>query len=106
MLDIKGSTKSDTTFFERRELVEKELLETSTKKKNPEKENIVQVFEKLDKSKGKVKLSQQNQKVLYAKKYSLKPDIVVRTSISYFLSQNLGRYFNKNHHKTSGVWLL
>ena len=32
ILDIKGSTKSDTTFIKRRELVKKELLDTIAKK--------------------------------------------------------------------------
>ena len=47
ILDIKGSAKSDATFIKRRELVEKELLETIAKKnkKQTEKDNTTQVFE-------------------------------------------------------------
>ena len=54
ILDIKGSTKFETTFLKRRELVEKALLDTA------------QVLEKLNKSKGNLKLSQQNRKILDA----------------------------------------
>ena len=66
ILDIKGSTNSDTIFIKRRELVEKELLDTT--EKTTEKENTTQVLEKLNKKKGSFKLSQQNQKILDAKK--------------------------------------
>ena len=44
VLDIKGSTKSVTTFIKRRELIEKELLDTT--EKTTEKENTAQVLEK------------------------------------------------------------
>ena len=66
VLDIKGSTKSVTTFIKRRELIEKELLDTT--EKTTEKENTAQVLEKLNKNKGSLKLSQQNQKKVDAKK--------------------------------------
>ena len=39
ILDIKGSTKSGNIFIKRRELVEKELLDTT--EKTTEKENTV-----------------------------------------------------------------
>ena len=65
VLDIKGSTKSVTTFIKRRELIEKELLDTT--EKTTEKENTAQVLEKLNKNKGSLKLSQQNQKKVDAK---------------------------------------
>ena len=54
VLDIKGSTKSVTTFIKRRELIEKELLDTT--EKTTEKENTAQVLEKLNKNKGSLKL--------------------------------------------------
>ena len=41
ILDIKGSTKSDTTFVKRRELVRKELWDTIAKK--IEKDNTAEV---------------------------------------------------------------
>ena len=66
VLDIKGSTKSVTTFIKRRELIEKELLDTT--EKTTEKENTAQVLEKLNKNKGSLKLSLQNQKKVDAKK--------------------------------------
>ena len=47
-----------------------------------------------------MKLLQQNQKILDAKKYSIEPDIIVRASTSYFLPQNPRRLFNEDHHKT------
>ena len=75
ILDIKGSTKSDTTFVKRRERVEKNTIA-----KKPEKDNTVQVLEKLSKNKGNLKLSQQNHKILYAKIYPIEPDIIVRPS--------------------------
>ena len=65
-LDIKGSTKSVTTFIKRKKLLEKELLDTT--EKTSERENTVQVLEKLNKNKGSLKLSQQNQKKVDAKK--------------------------------------
>ena len=89
ILDIKGSTKSDTTSIKRREVVEKELLDTIAK--ITEKDNTAQVLEKLNKNKGNVKLSQQNQKILDSKKYPFEPDIIVRPSTSYFVPQNPGR---------------
>ena len=61
ILDIKGSTKSVTTFIKG-----KELLDTT--EKTSERENTAQVLEKLNKSKGSLKLSQQNQKKVDAKK--------------------------------------
>ena len=48
ILDIKGSTKSGNIFIKRRELVEKELLDTT--EKTTEKENTTQVLEKLNKN--------------------------------------------------------
>ena len=78
--DIKGCTKSDTTFLKRRELVEKERLDTT--EKTTEKENTAQVLEKLNKNKGSLKFSQQNQKMLDAKKYPIEPDIIIRPSTS------------------------
>ena len=66
ILDIKGSTKSVTTFIKRKKLLEKELLDTT--EKTSERENTVQVLEKLNKNKGSLKLSQQNQKKVDAKK--------------------------------------
>ena len=99
ILDIKGSTKFDTAFIKRRELVEKELLDTT--ERTTEKENTAQVLEKLNKNKGSLKLSQENQKILDAKKYHIEPDTIVRPSISYFLLQNPGRHFNENRHKTT-----
>ena len=80
ILDIKGSAKSDTTFTKRRELVEKELLDTT--EKTSEKENTAQVLEKPNKNKDSLKLFQQNQKILDAKKYPIEPDIIVRPSTS------------------------
>ena len=65
ILDIKGSTKSVTTFIKRKKLLEKELLDTT--EKTSERENTVQVLEKLNKNKGSLKLSQQNQKKVDAK---------------------------------------
>ena len=65
ILDIKGSTKSVTTFIKTSKLVEKELLDTT--EKTTEKENTEQVFESLNKNKCSLKLSQQNQKILDAK---------------------------------------
>ena len=65
-LDIKGSTKSVTTFIKRKKLLEKELLDTT--EKTSERENTAQVLEKLNKNKGSLKLSQQNQKKVDAKK--------------------------------------
>ena len=65
ILDIKGSTKSDTTFIKTSKLVEKERLDTT--EKTTEKENTAQVFENLNKSKCRLKFSQQNQKILDAK---------------------------------------
>ena len=99
VLDIKGSTKSVTIFIKRRELIEKELLDTT--EKTTEKENTSQVLEKLNKNKGSLKLSQQNQKILDAKKYPIEPDIIVRPSTSYFVPRNSRRHFNKHHHKTT-----
>ena len=61
ILDIKGSTKSVTTFIKG-----KELLDTT--EKTSERENTAQVLEKLNKNKGSLKLSQQNQKKVDAKK--------------------------------------
>ena len=65
ILDIQGSTKSVTTFLKRKELVERELLDTT--QKTTERENTAQVLEKLNKNKDSLKLSQQNQKTLNAK---------------------------------------
>ena len=65
ILHIKGSIKSDTTFIKTNKLVEKELLDTT--EKTTEKENTAQVFENLNKSKCRLKFSQQNQKILDAK---------------------------------------
>ena len=65
ILDIKGPTKSVTTFMKRKELVEKELLDTTGK--ITERENTAQVLEKLNKNKGSLKLSQQNQKKVMLK---------------------------------------
>ena len=48
ILDIKGSTKSVTTFMKTSKLVEKELLDTT--EKTTEKENTTQVLEKLNKN--------------------------------------------------------
>ena len=48
ILDIKGSTKSVTTFIKTSKLVEKELLDTT--EKTTEKENTTQVLEKLNKN--------------------------------------------------------
>ena len=61
ILEIKGSTKSVTTFIKG-----KELLDTT--EKTSERENTAQVLEKLNKNKGSLKLSQQNKKILDAKK--------------------------------------
>ena len=99
ILDIKGSTKSETTFIIRRELIKKELLDTTEKR--TEKDNTVQVLEKLNKNKGKLKLPQQNQKILDTKKYPIEPDIIVRPSTFYFVPQNRGKHFNENRHKTT-----
>ena len=44
VLDIKGSTKSVTTFIKRKELAEKELLDTT--EKATESESTAQVLEK------------------------------------------------------------
>ena len=99
VLDIKGSTKSVTTFIKRRELIEKELLDTT--EKTTEKENTAQVLEKLNKNKGSLKLSQQNQKKVDAKKYPIEPDVIVRPTTSYFVPQNSRRHFNKHRHKTT-----
>ena len=98
-LDIKGSTKSVTTFIKRKKLLEKELLDTT--EKTSERENTAQVLEKLNKNKGSLKLSQQNQKILDAKKTPSEPDIVVRPSTSYFVPQNSRRHFNEHRHKTT-----
>ena len=46
-------------------------------------------------------LSQQNQKLLDAKKYPIKSDIMVRPSTSYFVRQNSRRHFNDYRHKTT-----
>ena len=89
ILDIKGSTKFETTFLKRRELVEKALLDTA------------QVLEKRNKSKGNLKLSQQNRKILDAKKCPIEPDAIVRPSTSYFVPQSPGRHFKENRHKTT-----
>ena len=86
ILDIKGSTKSFTTFIERKELVEKGLLDTT--EKTTERENTAQVLEKLNKNKGSLKVSQQNQKTLDAKKYPIEPEIIIRPSTSYVVPQN------------------
>ena len=86
ILDIKGSPKSVTSFITSKELVEKELLDTT--EKTTERENTAQVLEKLNKNKGSLKLSQQNQKILDAKKYAIEPDIIVRPGTSYFAPQN------------------
>ena len=91
ILDIKGSTKSDTIFIKRRELVEKELLDTT--EKTTEKENTTQVLEKLNKNKGSLKLSHQNQKILDAKKYPIKPDITVRPKNEKY-KQRSSTHFN------------
>ena len=99
VLDIKGSTKSVTIFIKRRELIEKELLDTT--EKTTEKENTSQVLEKLNKNKGSLKLSQQNQKILDTKKYHIEPDIIVRPSTSYFVPRNSRRHFNEHRHKTT-----
>ena len=48
-----------------------------------------------------MKLSQQNQKILDAKKYPSEPDIVVRPSTSYFVPQNSRRHFNEHRHKAT-----
>ena len=48
-----------------------------------------------------MKLSQQNQKILDAKKYPIEPDIIIRPSTSYFVPQNPGRNFNKSCRKTT-----
>ena len=61
----------------------------------------MQVLEKLNKNKGNVKLSQQNLKILDAKKYPIDPDIIVKPSTSYFVPQNPGRHFNENSHKNT-----
>ena len=63
--------------------------------KKPEKDNTAQDLEKLNENKGNTKLSQQNQKIVDAKKYSTEP------STSYFVPQNPGRHFNENRHKTT-----
>ena len=99
ILDIKGSTKSVTTFIKRKELAEKELLDTT--EETTEREKTAQVLQKLNKSKGSLKLSQQNQKILDAKKYPIEPDIIVRPSTSYFVPQNSRRHFNEHRHKTT-----
>ena len=99
VLDIKGSTKSVTIFIKRRELIEKELLDTT--EKTTEKENTSQVLEKLNKNKGSLKLSQQNQKILDTKKYHIEPDIIVRPSTSYFVPRNSRGHFNEHRHKTT-----
>ena len=99
VLDIKCSPKSVTTFIKRKELVEKELLDTT--EKTTERENTAQVLENLNKNKGSLKLSQQNQKILDAKKYAIEPDIIVRPSTSYFVPQNSRRHFNEHRHKTT-----
>ena len=99
ILDIKGASNSVTTFIKRKELVEKELLDTT--EKTAERENTEQVLEKLNKNKGSLKLSQQNQKILDAKKYPIEPGIIVRPSTSYFAPQNSRRHFNEHHHKTT-----
>ena len=65
ILYIKGSTKSDITFIKRMELVEKELLDST--EETTEKENAAQVLETLNKNKGSLKFSQQNQEILEAK---------------------------------------
>ena len=59
------------------------------------------VLEKHNKNKGNVKLSQQNQKILHAKKYPIEPDTIVRPSTSYFVPQNPGSHSNENRHKTT-----
>ena len=86
ILDIQGSTKSATTFLKRKELVERELLDTT--QKTTERENTAQVLEKLNKNKGSLKVSQQNQKTLDAKKYPIEPEIIIRPSTSYVVPQN------------------
>ena len=48
-----------------------------------------------------MKLSQQNQKILDAEKYPIKPDMIGRPSTSYFVSQNSKRHFNEHCHKTT-----
>ena len=48
-----------------------------------------------------MKLSQQNQKILDAKKNPSEPDIVVRPSTSYFVPQNSRRHFNEHRHKAT-----
>ena len=96
ILDIKGSTKSVTTFIKRKELAEKELLDTT--EETTEREKTAQVLQKLNKSKGSLK---QNQKILDAKKYPIEPDIIVRPSTSYFVPQNSRRHFNEHRHKTT-----
>ena len=48
-----------------------------------------------------MKLSQQNQRILDAKKYPIEPDIIVRPSTSYFVPQNSRRHYNKHRHKTT-----
>ena len=48
-----------------------------------------------------MKLSQQNQKILDAKSYPIKPDIIVRPSTSYFVPQNSRRHFNEHQHETT-----
>ena len=58
-------------------------------------------LEKHNKNKGNVKLSQQNQKILHAKKYPIEPDTIVRPSTSYFVPQNPGSHSNENRHKTT-----
>ena len=48
-----------------------------------------------------MKFSQQNQKIVDAKKYPIEPDIIVRPGTSYFVPQNPGKHFNKDQHKTT-----
>ena len=48
-----------------------------------------------------MKLSQQNQKIIDAKKYPIEPDIIVRPNTPYFVPQNPRRHFNENRHKTT-----
>ena len=61
----------------------------------------MQVVEKVNQSNGSLKLSQQNQKILDAKKYPIEPDVIVRPSTPYLVPQNTRRHFNKHSHKTT-----
>ena len=51
-----------------------------------------------------MKLLQQKQKISDAKKYPIKPDIIIRPSTSYFKPQNPGRPFTDYCHHTTLSW--